>query len=150
MKPVPRPIAAALPAEVVADARAAVVDVPVVVDVRVVEVVGVTIIRAMRVSLESRAGKEQHLIVHCRVLRAHDLPKKCPLEVSMSGRGRSSFTKRQKERSRQEKQKEKAERKVQRKLEKPATGSDSFELSEEDFAAAAAQMALPGDSHLEE
>ncbi len=62
----------------------------------------------------------------------------------MSGRGRSSFTKRQKERSRQEKQREKAERKVQRKLEKPATGSDSFELSEEDFAAAAAQMALPG------
>ena len=61
----------------------------------------------------------------------------------MSGRGRSSFTKRQKERSRQEKQREKAERKVQRKLEKPATGSDSFELSEEDFAAAAAQMALP-------
>ena len=34
----------------------------------------------------------------------------------MSGRGRSSFTKRQKERSRQEKQKEKAERKVQRKI----------------------------------
>lgn len=68
----------------------------------------------------------------------------------MSGRGRSSFTKRQKERSRQEKQKEKAERKVQRKLDKPAGGSDSFELSEEDFAAAAAQMALPGDSHLEE
>ena len=67
----------------------------------------------------------------------------------MSGRGRSSFTKRQKERSRQEKQKVKAERKVQRKLEKPATGSDSFELSEEDFAAAAAQMALP-NSHLEE
>ena len=65
----------------------------------------------------------------------------------MSGRGRSSFTKRQKER--QEKQREKAERKVQRKLEKPATGSDSFELSEEDFAAAAAQMALP-NSHLEE
>ena len=44
----------------------------------------------------------------------------------MSGRGRSSFTKRQKERSRQEKQKEKAERKVQRKLEKPATGSDDL------------------------
>ena len=65
----------------------------------------------------------------------------------MSGRGRSSFTKRQKERSRQEKQREKAERKVQRKLEKPATGSDSFELSEEDFEAAAAQMALP-NSHL--
>jgi hypothetical protein len=67
----------------------------------------------------------------------------------MSGRGRSSFTKRQKERSRQEKQREKAERKVQRKLEKPATGSDSFEISAEDFAAAAEQLALP-NSHLEE
>ena len=68
----------------------------------------------------------------------------------MSGRGRSSFTKRQKDRSRQEKQKEKAERKVQRKLEKPATGSDgSFEISAEDFAAAAEQLALP-NSHLEE
>jgi len=112
--------------------------------------VGVTIIRAMRVSLESRAGKEQTLGNALRVLTSTDLPKKCPLEVSMSGRGRSSFTKRLKERSRQEKQREKAERKVQRKLEKPATGSDSFELSEEDFAAAAAQMALPGDTHLEE
>ncbi len=66
----------------------------------------------------------------------------------MSGRGRSSFTKRQKERSRQEKQKEKAERKVQRKLEKPATGSE--ELTPEDFAAAAEQWALPGESHMEE
>ncbi|HZE28274.1 MAG TPA: hypothetical protein VE083_12830 [Terriglobales bacterium] len=36
----------------------------------------------------------------------------------MSGRGRSSFTKRQKERSRQDKQREKAERKSQRKAEK--------------------------------
>jgi len=69
------------------------------------------------------------------------------LEVSMSGRGRSSFTKRQKERSRQEKQKEKAERKVQRRLEKPATGSD--ELTAEDFAAAAEQLALP-NSHIED
>ncbi len=65
----------------------------------------------------------------------------------MSGRGRSSFTKRQKERSRQEKQREKAERKVQRKLEKQTTGSD--ELSAEDFAAAAEQLALP-NSHIEE
>ena len=37
----------------------------------------------------------------------------------MSGRGRSSFTKRLKERSRQEKQREKAERKNQRKQDKP-------------------------------
>ena len=59
----------------------------------------------------------------------------------MAGRGRSSFTKRQKERSRQEKQREKAERKAQRKLEKPE-GSD--ELSAEDFSAVAEQWALPG------
>ena len=37
----------------------------------------------------------------------------------MSGRGRSSFTKRLKERSRQDKQREKAERKTQRKQDKP-------------------------------
>jgi hypothetical protein len=36
----------------------------------------------------------------------------------MGGRGRSSFTKRQKERSRQDKQREKAERKILRKQEK--------------------------------
>ncbi len=36
----------------------------------------------------------------------------------MGGRGRSSFTKRQKERSRQDKQREKAERKTQRKQDK--------------------------------
>jgi len=83
-----------------------------------------------------------------KLIYEYDLPKKCPLEVSMSGRGRSSFTKRQKERSRQEKQKEKAERKVQRRAEKPAGGSD--ELTAEDFAAAAEQWALPGESQLEE
>jgi hypothetical protein len=66
----------------------------------------------------------------------------------MSGRGRSSFTKRQKERSRQEKQKEKAERKVQRRSEKPVGGST--ELTPEDFAAAAEQWALPGESQMEE
>ena len=59
----------------------------------------------------------------------------------MAGRGRSSFTKRQKERTRQEKQREKAERKAQRKLENPE-GSD--ELSAEDFSAVAEQWALPG------
>jgi len=45
----------------------------------------------------------------------------------MSGRGRSSFTKRQKERSRQVKQREKAERKSLRKQEKsgePGSGPD--------------------------
>jgi hypothetical protein len=40
----------------------------------------------------------------------------------MGGRGRSSFTKRQKERSRQDKQREKAERKTQRKQEKSGEG----------------------------
>src|SRR3984893_10417238 len=68
MRPVPRPIAAARPAAAAVDVRVAVVDAPAVVDVPEV-VVGVTIIRAMRVSLESRAGKEQHSVVHCRVLR---------------------------------------------------------------------------------
>lgn len=61
----------------------------------------------------------------------------------MAGRGRSSFTKRQKERSRQEKQREKAERKAQRKLEKP---EGSEELSTEDFSAVAEQWALPGST----
>ena len=41
-------------------------------------VVGVTIIRAMRVSLESRAGKEQHLVAHYRVLRAPICQKNVP------------------------------------------------------------------------
>jgi hypothetical protein len=62
----------------------------------------------------------------------------------MAGRGRSSFTKRQKERSRQEKQREKAERKAQRKLEKPEGAEGSDELSAEDFSAVAEQWALPG------
>jgi hypothetical protein len=42
----------------------------------------------------------------------------------MPGRGRSSFSKRLKERSRQEKQREKLERKTQRKLEKQARGPE--------------------------
>jgi hypothetical protein len=49
----------------------------------------------------------------------------------MSGRGRSSFTKRLKERSRQEKQREKAERKTQRKQEKPPRNpEDDFGTNE--------------------
>ncbi len=59
------------------DARAAVGDAPEAADVREVGV-GVTIIRAMRVSLESRAGKEQHSVVHCRVLRALICQKNVP------------------------------------------------------------------------
>ena len=47
------------PPAAAADAPAAVVDVPEAVDVRAAAVAGVTTIRAMRDSLESRAGKEQ-------------------------------------------------------------------------------------------
>lgn len=64
----------------------------------------------------------------------------------MSGRGRSSFTKRQKERSRQEKQREKAERKVQRKLEKQTGSPEEVTDSVEDFSAVAEQLALPGSN----
>jgi hypothetical protein len=55
-------------------------------------------------------------------------------------RGRSTFTKRQKEQARQQRQKEKAERRSQRKQEKPAEGSvdEMAELREH----AAAQAAL--------
>jgi hypothetical protein len=60
----------------------------------------------------------------------------------MPGRGRASFTKRQKERSRQEKQREKAERKAQRKQEKPA-GSPEDPDALYDAGAFAEQWALP-------
>jgi hypothetical protein len=55
-------------------------------------------------------------------------------------RGRSTFTKRQKEQTRQQRQKDKAERRTQRKQEKPAEGSldEMAELREH----AAAQAAL--------
>jgi hypothetical protein len=55
-------------------------------------------------------------------------------------RGRSTFTKRQKEHTRQQRQKDKAERRVQRKQEKPAEGTadEMAELREH----AAAQAAL--------
>lgn len=55
-------------------------------------------------------------------------------------RGRSTFTKRQKEQTRQQKQREKAERRTQRKQEKPADGNldEMAELQEH----AAAQAAL--------
>ena len=47
----------------------------------------------------------------------------------MPGRGRSSFTKRQKEHTRQQKQRDKAERRSQRKTEEPlGAPSDSSEL----------------------
>lgn len=47
----------------------------------------------------------------------------------MPGRGRSSFTKRQKEHTRQQKQRDKAERRIQRKDE-PAGTSNDFDLDE--------------------
>jgi len=55
-------------------------------------------------------------------------------------RGRSSFTKRQKEQTRQQRQRDKAERRNQRKQQKPAEGSvdEGAELREQ----AAAQAAL--------
>jgi hypothetical protein len=55
-------------------------------------------------------------------------------------RGRSTFTKRQKEHTRQQRQRDKAERRNQRKLEKPVEGSidEMAELREH----AAAQAAL--------
>ncbi len=55
-------------------------------------------------------------------------------------RGRSTFTKRQKEQTRQQRQRDKAERREQRKQEKPAEGSvdEMAELREH----AAAQAAL--------
>jgi hypothetical protein len=55
-------------------------------------------------------------------------------------RGRSTFTKRQKEQTRQQKQRDKAERRVQRKEEKPVEGAvdEMAELREH----AAAQAAL--------
>jgi hypothetical protein len=60
----------------------------------------------------------------------------------MGNRGRSSFTKRLKERSRQEKQREKAEKKVQRKLEKGTVPDDGSALIE-DYSAVEEQLALP-------
>jgi hypothetical protein len=57
-------------------------------------------------------------------------------------RGRSTFTKRQKEQARQQKQRDKAERKVQRKQEKPDGIVDSADEMRELAEHAAAQAAL--------
>ncbi len=64
----------------------------------------------------------------------------------MSGRGRSSFNKRQKERSRQEKQREKAERKAQRRLEKQTAVPEDPAGSSQDFSAVTEQWTLPGST----
>ena len=58
--------------------------------------------------------------------------------------GRTSFNKRQKERSRQDKQREKTEKKVQRRAEKPTDPTDLDSLV--DFSAFQIQMALPGET----
>ncbi|MGA2413649.1 MAG: hypothetical protein ABSF59_04335 [Candidatus Sulfotelmatobacter sp.] len=58
----------------------------------------------------------------------------------MPGRGRSSFTKRQKEHTRQQKQRDKAERRIQRKDE-PGVSSDSSELDLDELQRHAAEQA---------
>jgi len=58
----------------------------------------------------------------------------------MPGRGRSSFTKRQKEHTRQQKQRDKAERRIQRKDE-PGASNDSSELDLDELQRHAAEQA---------
>jgi len=61
-------------------------------------------------------------------------------------RGRSTFTKRQKEQTRQQKQRDKAERRNQRKQEKPTPGSiDEMAELHEHAAAQAALFNLGGE-----
>jgi hypothetical protein len=65
-------------------------------------------------------------------------------------RGRSTFTKRQKEQTRQQRQRDKEERRTQRKQEKPAEGSAEGTLDEmaemrEHAAAQAALFHIDGD-----
>jgi hypothetical protein len=61
---------------------------------------------------------------------------------AMPGRGRSSFTKRQKEHTRQQKQRDKAERRIQRKTEDPSgTSSDSSDLDMSELQKHAAEQA---------
>jgi len=60
----------------------------------------------------------------------------------MPGRGRSSFTKRQKEHTRQQKQRDKAERRTQRKTEEPlGTSGVSSELDLDELRRHAAEQA---------
>jgi len=60
-------------------------------------------------------------------------------------RGRSTFTKRQKEQTRQQKQREKAERRVQRKQEKPEGSVDEMRELREHAAAQAALFNIGSD-----
>lgn len=52
----------------------------------------------------------------------------------MAGRSRSSFNKRQKERSRQDKQREKLEKRQQRKLEKQSSVPGENDFGQNDFS----------------
>jgi hypothetical protein len=66
-------------------------------------------------------------------------------------RGRSTFTKRQKEQARQQRQRDKAERRDQRKQEKPAAGSvDEMAELREHAAAQAALFNVGGEEAAEE
>jgi sRNA-binding protein len=61
--------------------------------------------------------------------------------LDMPGRGRSSFTKRQKEHTRQQKQRDKAERRIQRKDEPAGAPGDSSELDLDELQRHAAEQA---------
>jgi hypothetical protein len=64
-------------------------------------------------------------------------PQNHPLEVGMAGRSRSSFNKRQKERSRQDKQREKLEKRQQRKAEKQSgVPGENDDFGQNDFSLA--------------
>jgi len=64
-------------------------------------------------------------------------------------RGRSTFTKRQKEQTRQQRQKDKAERRSQRKQEKPEPGSLDEMAELREHAAAQAALFNLGDDESE-
>jgi hypothetical protein len=64
-------------------------------------------------------------------------------------RGRSTFTKRQKEQTRQQKQRDKAERRVQRKEEKPEGVVDEMEELREHAAAQAALFRVGSEDEAE-
>lgn len=64
-------------------------------------------------------------------------------------RGRSTFTKRQKEQTRQQKQKDKAERRVQRKEDKPEGVVDEMEELREHAAAQAALFRVGSEDEAE-
>jgi hypothetical protein len=67
--------------------------------------------------------------------------KNLRLEIGMPGRGRSSFTKRQKEHTRQQKQRDKAERRSQRKTEDTLGTSGDSELNLAELQKHAAEQA---------